>query len=118
MKKNVFLIAEAGVNHNGSIELAKELIDVACEANVDAVKFQTFKAEKVITKNAKKCRTKWSVRKLFTLLGRFGFSKKVSTHIFETMLPYRVQYNESEYDIQIYNLFYKNNKKTKKLSKS
>jgi len=55
LKKNVFLIAEAGVNHNGSIELAKELIDVACEANVDAVKFQTFKAEKVITKNAKKC---------------------------------------------------------------
>jgi len=50
----VFIIAEAGVNHNGSVELAKKLIDVAIEAGVDAVKFQTFKAEKLVTKNAKK----------------------------------------------------------------
>ncbi|WP_352418294.1 N-acetylneuraminate synthase [Proteiniborus sp.] len=50
----VFIIAEAGVNHNGSIELAKQLIDEASEAGVDAVKFQSFKAEKLVTKNAKK----------------------------------------------------------------
>jgi len=48
------IIAEAGVNHNGSIELAKKLIDVACEAKADFVKFQTFKAEKVVIRNAKK----------------------------------------------------------------
>ena len=41
---SVFIIAEAGVNHNGSLELAKKLIDVAVEAGADAVKFQTFKA--------------------------------------------------------------------------
>ena len=51
---SVFIIAEAGVNHNGSIELAKQLIDVAVEAGVDAVKFQTFKAEKLVSKNAQK----------------------------------------------------------------
>ena len=50
----VFFIAEAGVNHNGSIDLAKELIDIAFDAEVDAVKFQTFKAEEIITKNAPK----------------------------------------------------------------
>ena len=50
----VFIIAEAGVNHNGSIELAKKLIDVAVEAKVDAVKFQTFKAENLVSKNAQK----------------------------------------------------------------
>ncbi|WP_419767376.1 N-acetylneuraminate synthase [Arcobacter sp.] len=50
----VFIIAEAGVNHNGSIELAKKLIDMACEAGVDAVKFQTFKAENLVSKNAQK----------------------------------------------------------------
>ena len=50
----VFIIAEAGVNHNGSIELAKKLIDVACEAGVDAVKFQTFKATNLVSKNAQK----------------------------------------------------------------
>jgi len=51
---SVFIIAEAGVNHNGSIELAKKLIDVAVEAGVDAVKFQTFKTENLVSKNAQK----------------------------------------------------------------
>jgi len=50
----VFIIAEAGVNHNGCIETAKKLIDVAVEAGVDAVKFQTFKAENLVSKSAKK----------------------------------------------------------------
>ncbi len=49
-----FIIAEAGVNHNGSFDLARRLVDVAVEAGVDAVKFQTFKAEKIATKYAQK----------------------------------------------------------------
>jgi len=52
--KKVFIIAEAGVNHNGSIKLAKQLIDVASEAGVNAVKFQTFKTENLVSKNAQK----------------------------------------------------------------
>ena len=51
---SVFIIAEAGVNHNGDIELAKKLIDAASDAGADAVKFQTFKAEKLVSKDAKK----------------------------------------------------------------
>ena len=54
MCNKIFIIAEAGVNHNGSLELAKKMIDVAAEADADAVKFQTFKAEKVISKYAQK----------------------------------------------------------------
>ena len=50
----VFIIAEAGVNHNGSLELAKKLIDSAVEARADAVKFQTFKADKLLSKCAQK----------------------------------------------------------------
>jgi N,N'-diacetyllegionaminate synthase len=48
------IIAEAGVNHNGSIYYAKKLIDIAFEAKADYVKFQTFKAEKIVTRNANK----------------------------------------------------------------
>ncbi|MDA8692821.1 N-acetylneuraminate synthase [Saprospiraceae bacterium] len=48
------IIAEAGVNHNGSIEIAKQLIDCAAEAGVDYVKFQTFKADKLVSRSAKK----------------------------------------------------------------
>ena len=51
---SVFIIAEAGVNHNGSIDLAKKLIDVASNAGADAVKFQSFKADNLATKNAQK----------------------------------------------------------------
>lgn len=51
-----FIIAEAGVNHNGNIEIAKKLIDIAVEAKVDAVKFQTFKTENLVSKNAKKAK--------------------------------------------------------------
>lgn len=49
-----FIIAEAGVNHNGSLDLAKQLIDVAEEAGVDAVKFQTFKTEDLILSGIEK----------------------------------------------------------------
>ena len=51
---SVFIIAEAGVNHNGSIELAFKLIDAAVESGADAVKFQTFKAENLVSKNTQK----------------------------------------------------------------
>ena len=48
------IIAEAGVNHNGEIELAKKLIEGAAMAGADLVKFQTFSAEKIVTRNAPK----------------------------------------------------------------
>ena len=50
-RKKCFIIAEAGVNHNGDVSLAYKLIDAAKEAGVDCIKFQTFKTEKVISKN-------------------------------------------------------------------
>lgn len=51
---SVFIIAEAGVNHNGSIETAYKLIDIASKSGADAIKFQTFKAKNLLTQNAPK----------------------------------------------------------------
>lgn len=50
---HVLIIAEAGVNHNGSVETAKRMIDKAVEAGADVIKFQTFKSEKLVSKSAK-----------------------------------------------------------------
>ena len=52
--KRVYIIAEAGVNHNGNIDIAKRLVDVAKEAGADVVKFQTFRADSLASKYAQK----------------------------------------------------------------
>src|SRR2546425_4525534 len=52
--KRVFIIAEAGVNHNGQLALAKRLVDAAADAGADAVKFQTFRAEQLVSPQAPK----------------------------------------------------------------
>lgn len=74
-----FIIAEAGVNHNGDIDIAKKLIDGAVEAGVDAVKFQAFKTEKLILKNIEKApyqkKTSLATETQFDMLKRLELSK-------------------------------------------
>ena len=56
MNKKVFIIAEAGVNHNGDMNIAKRLVDEAVIAGVDYIKFQSFKADKLVSPDAKKAK--------------------------------------------------------------
>lgn len=76
-KQPVFIVAEAGVNHNGSVRLAKKLIDAAKNSGADAVKFQMFSAEKLVTKTAAKAtyQKKVSGRTQYEMLKKLELSK-------------------------------------------
>jgi len=75
--KRTLIIAEAGVNHNGSTEIAKQLIDAAYESGADIVKFQTFKAEKLVSKAAKKAVYQIENMKEDTADSQFDMLKKL-----------------------------------------
>lgn len=81
MRNSILIIAEAGVNHNGNIDLAYQLIDSAIEAKVDIIKFQTFKTEKVLTKSAKKADYQISVTSdsetQFEMIKKLEFSESI-----------------------------------------
>ena len=76
-----FVIAEAGVNHNGDTDIARRLMDVAAEAGADAVKFQTFSAERLVTKEAPKAeyqkRTTNAGESQYEMLKRLELSETV-----------------------------------------
>jgi N,N'-diacetyllegionaminate synthase len=85
----VLIIAEAGVNHNGSLEIAKQLVDKAAEAGADIIKFQTFKAGNVVSKSARQA--EYQQRNIgkkdesqYTMLKRL----ELSTHDHEALIAY------------------------------
>jgi len=75
----ILIIAEAGVNHNGSLELAKKMVDVAAEAKCDYVKFQTFKAENVVTRSAPKA--KYQIENTGNIESQYSMIKKLELNI-------------------------------------
>lgn len=70
-----FVIAEAGVNHNGDLDLARQLVEVAASAGADAVKFQTFRAEKLVTAGAPKAT--YQQRQSGTEEGQLGMLRRL-----------------------------------------
>ena len=80
-----FIIAEAGVNHNGKTRFAKELIDVAKEAGADAVKFQTFNTGQLVSKGAEKAEYQIHIssgpKKREPATDRTGWERCRSSHV-------------------------------------
>ncbi len=102
-KRKVFIIAEIGVNHNGSLDVAKELIDKAKEAGVDAVKFQTFKAEKLVTEMAQmaeyqKQNTK-EVQSQLELLRQLELSEDETKELYAYCKTHKIEFISSPFDL-------------------
>jgi N-acetylneuraminate synthase len=100
----IFIIAEAGVNHNGSLRMALQLIDAAKEAGADAVKFQTFKAESLATSSAHKAayqeRTTSSSETQFEMLKRLELDMNAHRKLMEHCREVGIQFLSSPFDIE------------------
>ena len=106
---SVFIIAEAGVNHNGDIELAKSLIDIASEAKADAVKFQTFKATNLVTKGLEKAdyqkrTTKNKDISQFEMLNKLELSENDHSVLIKYCEEKQILFISSPFDIESINL--------------
>lgn len=99
-----FVIAEAGVNHCGDVVIAKKMIDVASEAGVDAVKFQMFKTEDMILKNAEKAPYQKESRSLgktqFEMLKSLELSAHQHKELFDYCNSKRIMYLCTPYDLE------------------
>jgi len=112
MKKTI-IIAEAGVNHNGNIELAKKLIDVAAKAGVDYVKFQTFKAELAVSKNTKKAEyqklTTNAEESQFDMIKKLELDKKAHIELIDYCNKKNIKFISSPFDLESIDLLYELN---------
>lgn len=103
MKFNrVFIIAEAGVNHNGSIDIAKKLIDAAVASGADAVKFQTFKAENLATIYAKKAEYQKNLtskkESQFEMLKKLQLNKEMHIELINYCIKKNIKFLSSPFD--------------------
>ncbi|EAK9882485.1 N-acetylneuraminate synthase [Campylobacter lari] len=112
MKYNkTLVIAEAGVNHNGDINLAKKLIEVASEAGADFVKFQTFVAENCISKNAKKAEYQLQAtdenQSQLDMVKKLELSKQDHEILIEHCKKFNIKFLSTAFDLESIDLLVK-----------
>ncbi len=99
----VFIIAEAGVNHNGKLELAHKLVDAAVNAGTDAVKFQTFKAESMVSKQAPKAdyqtKTAPSSESQFEMIKKLELSEDTQVELMDYCKEKGIMFLSSPFDL-------------------
>ncbi|GIQ62817.1 sialic acid synthase [Paenibacillus cisolokensis] len=102
MTSSVYIIAEAGVNHNGSLDLALQLVEMAAEAGANAVKFQTFKAERLVTPEAGKADyqklTTSSAESQFDMLKRLELDKEAHFALLRHCQKYGIEFMSTPFD--------------------
>jgi N-acetylneuraminate synthase len=106
-----FIIAEAGVNHNGSIQIARKLIDQAKNAGADAVKFQTFKTEKLVTQKAHKAeyqkRTTAATESQFDMIKRLELSENDHVELMSYCKEKKIEFLSSPFDLDSADLLFR-----------
>ena len=103
MKNKVFIIAEAGVNHNGSIEIAKKLIDAASASGANAVKFQTFKTELLTSRYAEKAeyqKEKGSTESQYEMLKKLELNVEGHKKLIEYCKKTSINFLSSPFDLK------------------
>ena len=104
MPNRTLIIAEAGVNHNGDIKLAKQLIDVAADAGADYVKFQTFSADRIVTKSADKAeyqkQSSDSSESQYEMLKKLELSVEMHLELIEHCEHRSIKFLSTGFDIQ------------------
>ena len=97
------IIAEAGVNHNGDINLAHQLIDVAASAGADSVKFQTFTADKLVTTHAKKAdyqnKTTGDVDSQHAMIRKLELNRETHKKLIKHCEEKKIQFLSTGFDI-------------------
>jgi len=105
------IIAEAGVNHNGDINLAKKLVTVAAEAGADVIKFQTFTADNLVTKGAHKAHyqtlTTNSSESQHAMIHNLELSHSMHQELIDYCAKYEIEFLSSGFDIKSVNLLIK-----------
>lgn len=103
MTNRTLIIAEAGVNHNGDLELARQLVDAAAEAGADLIKFQTFSADRQVTRTARKAdyqsRATDSKESQYEMLRRLELSAEMHVSLIEHCAARNIGFFSTGFDI-------------------